>query len=570
MYKPLKSILLLLGSTLLFTACAATKIANRGDLPGVELRNGYATYLSQPSFSEQLTHVTALETRVIALGSEEPLTLGALGSALIEINPASLTGHYALTRFYQHVDASAAAEQHERMFQLLQDQILTTGDGSAARPYQVLSKADAELLVRSQGKSLVGGIYQNNEASPLQLLLLSRATSMSPVTRDCFDLSSLLPAVGGQEVGPASAGNPWDVLRILADSNDSAARAAIGTYLAKQRRYESAIGWLQLASREDNLLAHTLLARIFWYQSGLVGRELDNDQAATIRQTAEELTQLAVDNHVKAIGLGSTESMYTLGRLLLEDSNMPAVDRSSPLAVSPQTKRERAVSLLEQAGDLGHAESLLYLASQYQRGTLLPANEDRANRLFAEAANLRNPKAVISYARYIAASPERRSETQLIPLLRELADADNAEAMVVLGNLYAKGVSVKRSSRAAVRWYKRAVAQVQASHHGNAAVINEVAWNLAVSNQKGLLKPSYAQAIMATMMQSNKQVQSHPEYLDTWAATYAANGNFIKAIELQKRALHYARIQERTDVIAILQTHLESFEAGANITDRTP
>jgi TPR repeat protein len=410
----------------------------------------------------------------------------------------------------------------------------------------VLSKADAELLLRSQGKSLVGGIYQNNEASPLQLLLLSRATSMSPVTRDCFDLSSLLPAVGGQEVGPASAGNPWDVLRILADSNDSAARAAIGTYLAKQRRYESAIGWLQLASREDNLLAHTLLARIFWYQSGLVGRELDNDQAATTRQTAEELTQLAVDNHVKAIGLGSTESMYTLGRLLLEDSNMPAVDRSSPLAVSPQTKRERAVSLLEQAGDLGHAESLLYLASQYQRGTLLPANEDRANRLFAEAANLRNPKAVISYARYIAASPERRSETQLIPLLRELADADNAEAMVVLGN------------------------QVQASHHGNAAVINEVAWNLAVSNQKGLLKPSYAQAIMDTMMQSNKQVQSHPEYLDTWAATYAANGNFIKAIELQKRALHYARIQERTDVIAILQTHLESFEAGANITDRTP
>jgi TPR repeat protein len=226
--------------------------------------------------------------------------------------------------------------------------------------------------------------------------------------------------------------------------------------------------------------------------------------------------------------------------------------------------------LLEQAGDLGHAESLLYLASQYQRGTLLPANEDRANRLFAEAANLRNPKAVVSYARYIAASPERRSETQLIPLLRELADADNAEAMVVLGNLYAKGVSVKRSSRAAVRWYKRAVAQVQASHHGNAAVINEVAWNLAVSNQKGLLKPSYAQAIMDTMMQSNKQVQSHPEYLDTWAATYAANGNFIKAIELQKRALHYARIQERTDVIAILQTHLESFEAGANITDRTP
>ena len=112
--------------------------------------------------------------------------------------------------------------------------------------------------------------------------------------------------------------------------------------------------------------------------------------------------------------------------------------------------------------------------------------------------------------------------------------------------------------------------QVQASHHGNAAIVNEVAWTLAVSDQKGLHKPDYAQAIMDEMMRSNKQVQTHPEYLDTWAATYAANGNFPKAIELQKRALYFARTQERSDVIDILQTHLESFEAGANITDNTP
>ena len=259
--------------------------------------------------------------------------------------------------------------------------------------------------------------------------------------------------------------------------------------------------------------------------------------------------------------------MYTLGRLLLEDSNMPAIDKSNSPVLSPQIKRDRAVGLLEQAGSLGHAESLLYLGSQYRRGALLPASDDRANRLFAQAANLRNPKAIISYARYIAASPERQPEAPLIPLLEELADEGNAEAMVVMGNLYAKGISVKRSPRRAVRWYKKAVTRVQASHHGNAAIVNEVAWTLTVSDQKGLLKPDYAQAIMDTMMQTNKQVQNHPEYLDTWAATYAANGNFVKAIELQKRALHYARIQDRTDVIDILQTHLESFEAGANITE---
>lgn len=565
MHKPLKPIFLLLSSALLFTACANLQTASGGPSPAALTTD----YLSQPDFSEQLPHVTALEARVIALSTEEPLTMGALGSALIEINPASLTGHYALARFYQHVDASEAADRHEQLFQQLQDHILASGDGSSARPYEVFSKADAQLLVRSQARTLVGGIYQNSETTPLQLLLLSRATNTSPVTSDYFDLSRLIPAVS-EDIGPASAGNPWDILRILADSDDSAARAAIGTYLAKQRRYESAIGWLQLASRDDNLLAHTLLARIFWYQSGLAGEGSTADHSTEPFKSAEELTQLAIDNHVKAIGLGSTESMYTLGRLLLEDSNMPAIDKGTAPTISPQTKKDRAVDLLEQAGALGHAESLLYLASQYQRGTLLPANENRANRLFAEAANLRNSKAVISYARYIAASPERRPATQLRPLLQELADAGNPEAMVVLGNLYAKGVSVKRSSRKAVRWYKKAVTRVQASHHGDAAVINEVAWTLAVSDQKDLLKPGYAQAIMDTMMQTNKQVQNHPEYLDTWAATYAANGNFVKAIELQKRALHYARIQERTDVMAILQTHLESFEAGAHITDRTP
>ena len=149
---------------------------------------------------------------------------------------------------------------------------------------------------------------------------------------------------------------------------------------------------------------------IFWYQSGLTNSESASVQADTTLKTTEELTQLAVDHHIKAIGLGSTESMYTLGRLLLEDSNMPAIDQGNSPVFGAQTKRDHAVGLLEQAGSLGHAESLLYLASQYRRGALLPASDDQANRLFAQAANLRNPKAIISYARYIAASPERQPE----------------------------------------------------------------------------------------------------------------------------------------------------------------
>mgnify|MGYP006242027637 FL=1 len=241
----------------------------------------------------------------------------------------------------------------------------------------------------------------------------------------------------------------------------------------------------------------------------MIEKEPSDDSAP--QPTAQEMVRKAIENHVKAIDLGSTESMYTLGRWLLEDTHTQSSSGNDDPRLSPKNKQEQALALLQQAGGLGHAESYIYLASQYQRGSRLPKSDDLANRYFARAADLRNPKAVISYARYIAGSNQRESQTRLMPLLRELADANNPEAMVVIGNLYAKGVEVRRSARRAVRWYKKAVDQVQASHHGNTAVVNEVAWTLAVSDQKGLHKPDYAQAIMDEMMRSNKQVQTHPE-----------------------------------------------------------
>lgn len=564
-------VLLPLCSALLLSACAATSgsLASNTQAPGAlntSAAEDVDAYLALPDFAEQLGQMTSLETRVLALSADEPLAMGALGSALIERNPSSLTGHHALITFYQHLDAAAAIETHALAFEKHRQTILASGDGSQMQPYRVMSRADAVLTLTQDGQTMVGGIYQSNGSKPLQLQLLYRENATSPVKSRYFDLSALASAVGADATNDSE--DPWEILRILADSNDSAARAAIGTYLAGQRRYESAVGWLEMASREPNLLAHTLLARIYWYQSGVIEKEPSDDSAP--QPTAQEMVRKAIENHVKAIDLGSTESMYTLGRWLLEDTHTQPSSGNDDPRLSPKNKQEQALALLQQAGGLGHAESYIYLASQYQRGSRLPKSDDLANRYFARAADLRNPKAVISYARYIAGSNQRESQTRLMPLLRELADANNPEAMVVIGNLYAKGVEVRRSARRAVRWYKKAVDQVQASHHGNAAVVNEVAWTLAVSDQKGLHKPDYAQAIMDEMMRSNKQVQTHPEYLDTWAATYAANGNFPKAIELQKRALYFARTQERSDVIDILQTHLESFEDGANITDNIP
>lgn len=553
--------------TVLVGGCTALPGSNNLNRENANLTQQSRTYLAQANFDERLGETTQLELRVLGLADEEPLALGALGSALIETNASSLTGHQALIAFYEHVDAAEAAALHLQRADQIMKAIRATGDGSRQQPFRALSRADARLLVSHSGDQLVGDIYQSNGAAPLQLLVLSRPDGKSPITSTYFDLSALIEPVGGKK------GNPWDVLRILADNEDTAAQAAIGTYLARQQRYEPAVRWLEQATRDDNLLAHTLLARIYWYQSGLKNTSRDTQaqsDAPSLDQGAAELTQLAIDNHIAAIELGSTESMYTLGRLLLEDSAKAPLEHTSGVIMNPQRKIAGAIELLEQAGALGYAEAYLYLARQSQRGDYLAASADSTNAYFAKAAELKNPGAIIRYARYIASSPEQSAKTPIIPLLTELAESGDAEAMVVLGNIYAKGVDVRPSTRKAIRWYKKAVAQVQASHHGDAAIVNEVAWTLAVTDRKGLHKPGYAQTIMDAMMSNNKEGQRHPEYLDTWAATYAANGNFERAIELQKLALEIARNQERDDVIGILQAHLRFFEAGTHLKDRTP
>ena len=71
-------------------------------------------------------------------------------------------------------------------------------------------------------------------------------------------------------------------------------------------------------------------------------------------------------------------------------------------------------------------------------------------------------------------------------------------------------------------------------------------------------------------MAKNPQAGTHPEYLDTWANTYAANGDFSKAVALQKQAIASASAQNRQDILQILNDHLVKFMAGQAITEQTP
>ena len=97
------------------------------------------------------------------------------------------------------------------------------------------------------------------------------------------------------------------IILSLARAGDSAAQAAVGAILAARQNYTNAVGWLRQASRESNLVATALLARIF----------LDQADSAENEDDRKELLDYSLDNYLAAVALGSTNAMYELAALYL-------------------------------------------------------------------------------------------------------------------------------------------------------------------------------------------------------------------------------------------------------------
>ena len=517
-----------------------------------------AAFLSAPKLADRLERLLDLEQQALQLAVDEPLKLGSIGSAILDAYPGSQTGHFAMSQFYAHVESLEAKASHDAELERLQAYMRVDGaDGSIRAPYKVLTIYDAQTFSRTNGAEPVGSIYQIPELSAFRLLLISKPEDSGLISTH-FDLSHVLKAFSAAEADadqddgavPPTAGahNPWQLLQLLAARMDSAAQTAIGRYLIQREKYQEAISWLQVASRSGNVLANASLARIYLLQA----------EASENAAEQQEYRELAMENHLHAIAMGSTEAMYTLANLYIND-------------YYGEENRSAAIPLLRQAGDLGHAESLLYLGYLYNAGREVDRDVSRAAEYFARAAALNNPQAILSYGRFLSglegvAADGNDANHQIHQRLRDLAAADEPEAMVILGNLHARGIATAASNREALRWYKRAVRAAP----NNADIVNEVAWTLTVSDITGLQRAKYAKRIMDNLMNGDATARIQPEYLDTWAAAHAASGDFERAIALQEQAIQQATSQEREDVLDILQGHLELFKAGATITEKAP
>ena len=525
--------------------------------------------LAKINFADWIV-VSELESQALLYLEQEPLKLGSIGSAILEKDPLNLIGKLALSKFYSSLGTIETGIDFEESYEESLTVISESGNGSPEKPWVVSSNQAAELFLKVKGISRVGGVYQSNLQQKLGLMILGLEGINTRPKEYHFDLSHLLDSANAYLSAEKTqdSDNPWPLLRLLSESRDYAAQAAIGAYLVKQKNYKAAVNWLTASAQQDNLFAHTLLARIFWSQFSGIEQMLrsDRDQSTltaenreSLRSQLNDLKTKSQSHHRQAISLGSVESMYTLGRLLFEGKFGPG-------------KVIEGQELLEQSGKLGNAESFLFLAHHYRFGNIVQKDISRSTTFFSKAAKLRNPEAIIAFARFLIspAGEEFREEEKfgVVKLLEELVAEKEPEAMVVLGNLSAAGVQTDQSFRRAIFWYKKAVKAASNNiDEASDEIINEVAWILATTSQKSLKRARYALRIIDKRMQDSALAREKPEFLDTWAAALAANGQFEKAIEIQNRAISKATEQDRDDVLQILEKHKKSFKLNQPITE---
>ena len=223
----------------------------------------------------------------------------------------------------------------------------------------------------------------------------------------------------------------------------------------------------------------------------------------------------------------------------------------------------------------GKAEALLYLGHQFRTGRRLEKEILLLPKIIEQGLRaLQNPTAIISYMRYLTTATGRRisRHERLMPWLLELADTDHAEAVAgTWQSRGARGIAVPKSNRRALKWYKKAVRNAGSTiTAAPPKLLTKSILDSGHNARSNLRDGRYARTIMDKLMAADEAARDRPEYLDTWATTYAANGDFVTAIDKQQQAISKAEEQQRDDVLEILRMHLSKFKAGDRIVDQVP
>ena len=494
-------------------------------------------FLALPDALSRLKDMRTYSEEVAVLFSTESLRLGPLGSALIAKHDASLVGHLVLRNFYKPLNDDAAAK-HAAWVERIKNYATYGRSGSLARPFRALTIEDAHAFVHERGDSVIGSMYGENEEYPLVAYVLARRAS-GEIEKIYFEIRSY--ERWRELTADPSNAQPVDVIRELAQLQDNSAQVAYGIYLLENAdsnpREEDQIiatgrNWLRTASNAPNALPPYFLAN-----SEVARRKggIDWDRVKS--------------RYERAIQLGYTDAHVSLGRLYLQ-------------GIYGAPERREGLELLESAAEKNNVDAASTLGA-----LLLRQAPDDAIAYLRQAAELGNHRHRLAYVRVVVHPPhERQLSSTAFDWIAQLAHDKNQDAMVLLATIHAKGLfNEKVSIRQARRWYRRSV-EVEPTDGQN---VNEVAWVLATTHLKRLRNPTLAIKYMDTLMSNNAQARTSAAFIDTWAAAYAAAGDFRRAIELQEEAVAIAEETQSEDK-DVLELHLQNYRDQKALTEKVP
>jgi len=537
----------------------ATLLADEQAINAEQVTRLREAFLATPDFDERIRAVTLLEQEVLGLLQVgQPLRLGPIGSAILEHYRASITGHQALAKFYHHVDMPEQAAVHEAWTLAIGDAVAMTGDGTLDAPYRALSPNEAKGYLGTRELTEVGSTYRQSEERPF-MLWISAAGESRPLKNVFFDLDGLYSGLAASvrrkpttvfPIGPprscselrvCDTFSPESFIHILAAGNDTAALTFLGW--RGLTRFNDAVDALRLAAWSGNAMANRILAEL-WLRAAFNGTQESKDR--------DEYLVSAERNYLVAIRAGFEDAMFELGRLYV-------------MGAYGSEKTANGLPLISRSAELDNPEALLWLGWRHVLGDFVDRDHERAEHYFLRAAEI-DELGKLEYARFLMhREVDRGFNERAFRWVRQFARNDNAHAMVLIGDLYARGLHVGKSFRRAGSWFKNAVKAAPDDPY----LVNEVAWRFAVTHLPKLRDERYALEIMERIMDESDEASRNPAYLDTLAAAYAANGNFERAVAVQEQAVEEARASSDND-LPILLEHLEAFRAGEEISEQVP
>ncbi len=506
-------------------------------------------FLQRSDFASRLARLEEAQAEARERSDREDLK--RLTGDMLDAYYGDLRAHEIRQRLAYAVGETERGDFHRHALTALASAIDASGDGTADNPWQVVSATEAFVWLTGQRQEVAGALYHGDDAEgTLALVLKARRRDQDALRELWFDLTPTYQAT--RRVLGDDAPRPSELIAARARDGDAAAQTAYAIRLWHRGTSESAVQavhWLQRASAEGNVIAREMLGVVY----GVIAGSRSDEES-------EQLIDAAVDQFLLAVGQGSSTALYNLAQLYLSghfgSENQPA-----------------GVELLRQAADRDNLDAMVLLARLRYNGQFVGKDRDAAVQLLERAAEGGHAEGQLFYVRHLLSIDDGTDfDDRALQWLREAATSgDSPQAQLLLGTLLARGEHVARDPEAAIEWLKSAAASTT-----DADTINTVAWVLVVAEQRDLRDPEHGLALMEALMTRDRVAAMNAAYLDTWAASHAANGNFERAVDIQRQAIAVAEAEaERRDdggpdYLPLLREHLELFSNGQTVTDDVP